>query len=258
MLIDVAIQEIKSLITFFEGYRESGYENAIEEAKKISVELDIDPIFPQRRPIRRKKQFDESRDSTSEVVNLSADESFRLNYFLYIVDQAIVSLRRRFEQYQEFESIFGFLFTSEKLSSLEDAQLKLWCSHLEGALKKDEQSDVDGDDMYMELKLFISFLPKKKLGPIDLFKFLKRYTCFPNVVVAYRIMLTTPVTVASAERSFSKLKLLKSYLRSTMSQERLNGLAMIAIENEYLEKIEYKDLIDDFASKTARRTTLFK
>ncbi|CAH9068604.1 unnamed protein product [Cuscuta epithymum] len=258
MLIDVAIQEIKKLIIFFEGYRESGYENAIEEAKTIAIELDIDPIFPQRRAIRRKKQFDESRDNYSEVVNLSANESFRLNYFLYIVDQATVSLRRRFEQYQDFENVFGFLFTSQKLNALEDAQLKACCSHLEGALKKDERSDVDGDDLYMELKLLREFLPEKKMGPIDLFKFLKRYTCFPNVIIAYRVMLTIPVTVASAERSFSKLKLLKSYLRSTMSQERLNGLAMIAIENDYLEKIECKDLIDDFASKTARRTALFK
>ncbi|CAN1189549.1 hypothetical protein LINPERPRIM_LOCUS24546, partial [Linum perenne] len=42
------------------------------------------------------------------------------------------------------------------------------------------------------------------------------------------------------ERSFSKLKLLKSYLRSTMTQERLNGLAMVAIEKNLLEdtKIE--------------------
>ena len=35
--------------------------------------------------------------------------------------------------------------------------------------------------------------------------------------IAYRILLTIPVIVASAERSFSKLKLIKSYLRSTMS-----------------------------------------
>ena len=42
--------------------------------------------------------------------------------------------------------------------------------------------------------------------------------CYPNVSVAYRILLTVPVTVALAKRSFSKLKLLKNYLRSTMSQ----------------------------------------
>ena len=35
---------------------------------------------------------------------------------------------------------------------------------------------------------------------------------FPNTCIAYRILLTILVTIASAERSFSKLKLIKSYL----------------------------------------------
>ncbi|PRQ55195.1 putative HAT dimerization domain-containing protein [Rosa chinensis] len=77
-------------------------------------------------------------------------------------------------------------------------------------------------------------------------------TC-PVVRLAYQILLTVPVTVASAERSFSKLKLLKSYLRSNMSQERLNGLALISIENEYLGKINCDKLIDQFVVKKARR-----
>ncbi|CAL5213873.1 unnamed protein product [Lathyrus oleraceus] len=42
-----------------------------------------------------------------------------------------------------------------------------------------------------------------------------------------------------------------------MSQERLNGLALIAIENDILETIKYEDLVDDFASKNVRRKTLF-
>ena len=46
------------------------------------------------------------------------------------------------------------------------------------------------------------------------------------------LFLTLPVTVATAERSFSKLKLIKNYLRSTMGQERLSGLAMLSIEND--------------------------
>lgn len=54
------------------------------------------------------------------------------------------------------------------------------------------------------------------------------------------------LSVASAKRSFSKLKLLKSYLRSTMSQERLNALALISIENEFLDNIDYESIIDEF------------
>lgn len=71
-------------------------------------------------------------------------------------------------------------------------------------------------------------------------------------------MLTLPVIVAFAERSFFKLKLLKSYLRSTMTQERLNELAFIAIKSDILEKIDYEDLVEDFASRNVRRMLLFK
>lgn len=61
--------------------------------------------------------------------------------------------------------------------------------------------------------------------------------CCPNIFVVYRILFTIPITVASAERSFSKLKLLKNYLRSTMSQERLNGLATLCIEKKLLDDV---------------------
>jgi hypothetical protein len=60
------------------------------------------------------------------------------------------------------------------------------------------------------------------------------------------------VTVASAKRSFSKLKLLKNYLRSKMSQERLNGLAILCIEKILLDEIDIDTIINDFASKHVR------
>jgi len=53
---------------------------------------------------------------------------------------------------------------------------------------------------------------------------------FPNVCISLRILLTIPATVASAEKFFSKLKLVKSYLRSAMSQTRLVGLARLNSE----------------------------
>jgi hypothetical protein len=77
--------------------------------------------------------------------------------------------------------------------------------------------------------------------------------CYPNISIAYRILFTMPVTVASAERSFSKLKLLKNYLRSKMSQERLNGLAILCIEKILLDEIDIDTIINDFASKHVKR-----
>ena len=63
----------------------------------------------------------------------------------------------------------------------------------------------------------------------------------------------TCYTVAFAERNFSKLKLIKSYLRLTMLQERLSGLAILSIENEMLVELECKKLISNFPSQKARK-----
>ena len=55
---------------------------------------------------------------------------------------------------------------------------------------------------------------------------------FHLIKTALHIVCTLPVNVASAERSFSTLKRIKSWLRSTMSQERLVGLALLHIHRE--------------------------
>jgi hypothetical protein len=59
--------------------------------------------------------------------------------------------------------------------------------------------------------------------------------------------------MTSAERSFSKLKLVKKYLRSHMSQERLNGLTILCIENILLDKIDIDIIINDFMARHVRR-----
>ena len=144
---------------------------------------------------------------------------------------------------------------------MDDKSLKDACIKLEAALThepkdKKKHRDIDGEQLWLEL-VFIQDLLEKSIGPLDILKFLEKrpYLSFANI--AYRILLTIPITVASAERSFSKLKLLKSYMRSTMTQERLSGLATIALENEILETINYKDMIEDFISRNTRRMMLF-
>ena len=135
--------------------------------------------------------------------------------------------------------------------------MKSSCDNLGAVLTKDGKSDVDANELYVELKFLQDFIPKENMGPVEILKFLKRHDCFPNASIAYRVLLTIPVTVASAERSFSKLKLLKSYLRSTMTQQRLNDLATIALESGLLEKIDYEHIIEDFISRNTKRMKYF-
>ena len=227
MHINIAIDQLKGLISFFKKYREDGFTSAMISSKEIAIKMEIEPIFHEKRIIRRKKQFDEN---VNDEITQSAEESFRINYFLYIVDQAISSIESRFEQFQIYEDIFGFLFNFEKLKALDDNSLKKYCLNLESFLKHDVYYDINGLDLYSELIVLKEVVQIDENTPINVLNYLKRLDSFPNAYIAYRILLTIHVTVASAERSFSKLKLIKSYLRSTMSQERLGGLAILSVE----------------------------
>ena len=109
---------------------------------------------------------------------------------------------------------------------------------------------------YEEL-LALMNLVKPNTSPAEVLEFIAKNDFFtPNTAVASRILLTLPVTVASGERSFSKLKRIKTYLRSTIGQERLSGLALIAIENEIAKEIDLKEVIREFAQIKARRVVV--
>ena len=59
--------------------------------------------------------------------------------------------------------------------------------------------------------------------------------------------------ILSSERSFSALKRVKTYLRSRMTDDRLNNLAILHIESDITTHIQYDEIIQDFSEKKSRR-----
>ena len=66
-------------------------------------------------------------------------------------------------------------------------------------------------------------------------------------------MLTILVAITSAERTFLKLKLIKSYLRLTMLQERSIELAILFITKNIVVKLEYENLVNNFEPQNVAR-----
>ena len=64
--------------------------------------------------------------------------------------------------------------------------------------------------------------------------------------------MTCPISVASAERSFSTLKLIKTFHRSTIMDDRLSSLAILSVENACVRSLDYNGIIDAFATAKAR------
>ena len=79
---------------------------------------------------------------------------------------------------------------------------------------------------------------------------------FPNVSVIFRLYLCLLISNCSGERSFSVLKRVKNQLCLSMSQKRLNFLALLCIENKLLEKIDTDDIIKSFALSKFRKCVI--
>jgi hypothetical protein len=69
-----------------------------------------------------------------------------------------------------------------------------------------------------------------------------------EVFVAILLFYTIPVTLPGAKRSFSKLKIIKNYLRNSTRHDQLKYLSLIAVENKAASKLDLNEGIDPFAN----------
>ena len=65
--------------------------------------------------------------------------------------------------------------------------------------------------------------------------------------------LTICVSTASCERSLSALKWIKTYLRSSMLEDRLVVLAVISVEREISQKLSLEDVVNEFYAQDKNR-----
>ena len=66
---------------------------------------------------------------------------------------------------------------------------------------------------------------------------------FPTLCIVFRLLLIIGFSIASCERLFSKLKLIKTCIRSSMLRERLTSLALISIVREFLSADEKNEVV---------------
>jgi hAT family C-terminal dimerisation region len=189
-------------------------------------------------------------------VELTPSHKFLTQSFLPVIDQFESSLQTRLEAYKLVDTRFGFLNKLDKLNheeiiSAADNLVKIYDNDLDEQFgneliqfktfyrefPKDEKNEFISEERWMYYILL-----EKKVSD-----------CFPNIEVTLRMYLSLMITNSSGERSFSKLKLIKNRLRTSMLDDRLNNLALMSIESDILRKLEYEDIIKDFTTIKDRR-----
>lgn len=123
---------------------------------------------------------------------------------------------------------------------------------------------INKERLLHELQILPGLCPEKPRTTIgefsEIFKSLHSETrqLFPEVNKLLQVCLSMPFSVATAERSFSLLRRLKTWMRATMSQKRLTHLALMNVHREILDSdLLLDDLLRDFISKTPERRCVF-
>lgn len=184
-----------------------------------------------------KKHFDEICEDT----RLSDSEShFRINVFNRCLDICITKLNERFKGTNNVADIFQAIQPSQ-LATLSDDELFKAAEKIVTQYSDDVSSNFPMELVSVRSHLLSDI--KKTTSVEELAKLLiiensSISTSFPEVCTVLLLFLTIPVTVATSERSFSKLKIIKTYLRNSMGQKRLCSLSLISIEQEEARKLK--------------------
>ncbi|KAL4097659.1 hypothetical protein QTP88_022398 [Uroleucon formosanum] len=167
---------------------------------------------------------------------------FIRNVYYVIIDTLKCQLGSRRQTYEKISDFYGCIPTLNTCETL----AKYFIDYV-------EKSSLLIDECILFSKLIST--DKNVKSVLSMYKYIKtkELECmFPNLEIVMRIYLSTAVSNCSGERAFSVLKRVKSYLRSTMKEERLNALAIFSIEAELVEKLDF-NTINTFAHQKTRK-----
>lgn len=247
--VETSIERVNRLYGSLVMYIESLREMFDEYERKAIDRCESDYTSTTKRLKKRKLRPDE--DNQEEVV-LTGKEKFKVETFFVIIDRLKSELLRRKEAYCVVASTFSVF---SNLSSMSPSEISERAAKLQALYKHDLEPSFVNECVHFSNLVKCSEVGEK---PINMSKFIRKENLqqtFSNVDIALRMYLCTPISNCSAERSFSALKRVKSYLRSTLKEQKLNSLAILHIEADILngEGFEYNDLIDEFATTKSRR-----
>ncbi|XP_078529616.1 zinc finger MYM-type protein 1-like [Lissotriton helveticus] len=244
------------LVLFFEIMRkvETLYETLQKrEIDTIHVETAINDFVTSITKVREEvDNLDSKLPNDSTFSNRRKDISSLVRISKEICDTIIMQAKERF-------SFKKHLVSATLLKS--DLFAKYDISFPEQALNTavDAYPMLNKEDLRTELTvLYGMHVYRQATNAISLLALilnLNMQNTLTETVTLLKILITTPMTTAEAEHSFSALNRIKTFLRNTMIQERLNALAMLSIESELVKRIPDFNVrvIEKFASMKNRR-----
>lgn len=232
-----AVSLVTSLKANIQKFRSEDelFNNIYQDTVQLCSQNNI--IIPE---VRKRKISCFLDDNKTQTFHQTKEHEIKINCYYVALDDMINGLNTRFSQ-ETLGIISAVGNTLQLIPTENDIQL------LQEKLK------VNSDCFKTEIKLLkeLPDTPEKTSSEsienwIEWLLKLDRLNIFTNFFDILKTFLVIPVTSCSSERSFSKLALVKSKLRNTMKQDRLDSLLLLFVEQDLLTKIDYNDVIEEF------------
>ena len=237
------IDSLKSILTDMQANINDRHHTLYDEAVELAHSIQIEPCMPRltQRQIYR-----------ANAPAQTPEDYYRINLTIVFLDHALQQLNTRFQD-QVFVCYKGLsIIPSHLLEHPQD-----WKDHVMEFCQNYRQDIPNAAGLEAELILWERLWKDKEGKKEDIpdrISFTLKFTdkeCFVNIFAILQVLATIPITSSSCERSISVLRNLKNYLRSTMSHDRLNGLAIMHAHADV--NLNLGEIIDLFANLHPRR-----
>lgn len=212
--------------------------------------LDVDkPALPRRRKLPRRLD-----DGSAPSFPVTVEEHYRVIYF-EALDLITSCIKDHFNQpgFKVYGKVQALLLKAATCQPSEE-ELQFVLSFY--------KSDFDPLLLSTHLQIFSQTLkPDGEVSVTDLLFFqgctTGQLALMSQVSKLVRLLLVMPATNAESERTFTAVRHIKTYLCSTMSQQRLNHLMLLHVHKSYTDDLSLVDVANDFIADNEHRKQFF-
>jgi hypothetical protein len=244
-LISAAVLALEQLRT------DEKFDEFWDEMRDRSEKYNIDqPELPRKRKLPRR--FD---DSTIDYEFKDVKSYYRKQYF-EVIDVTVTAMKARFNSP-------GFTAVTKLESCILNAAKNAETTREDVDHICDTYSELSRERLQLHFDMFADICRQKQVHVaniqdiVNVFNTSAVCDMLPEMFKVIKIFLTISVTTCIAERSFSLLRRLKTFLRSTVGQARMNHVAILSCYREATDTIDLQTIYTEFISRNELRRKTF-
>lgn len=220
------------------------------EEIRLNADQEFTSLYKKAEQIAEKYDMEIKLPRHAKQISDNPEIYYRTNIFVNFLDHFILQMNERFLKHEELLSNFQFLLSPSPLN--DDNKI-----HLINILKTYETDlQCTIEELSTEYEIWqkkVTMLNRPLKNAEDALKNCNPIIC-EHIFTILRIFATLPVSTCENERSFSMLKRVKTYLRNTTSENRLNGLALLNVCRDLTPSVD--DILLDLSKNKDMRLTI--